>query len=358
MKKSLIALAVLASVAGVAQAQSAVTIYGKLDLGITKLTGDTTNLGLTNAAQMQTNHPSRIGFKGTEDLGGGLSAIFQIENRFNADTGALPANKPLFSGPTFVGLAGNFGAVKMGRNWSTIDSVSSAAIDPFEGDGIGGMNTVTRLRINNSITYYAPEMSGFGGQVQYILGEKPTTGTNPDTGVAYSSATNNDGYAVGVNYNNGPIYLGAGYGVEENTDRSNIWAVSGSYAFGPAKIALGYDQRKNKLVVGEPKAKNWVVAGTYEIGSGLIKAAYNQTSDGVDNTATGFGNTTNTVANPITGTPANGATFDKIQKLSIGYQHNLSKRTSLYADVARTRYTEVGFKNSTTGVGIGVTHNF
>ncbi|MEO8600812.1 MAG: porin, partial [bacterium] len=194
-----------------------------------------------------------------------------------------------------------------------------------------------------------PEMSGFGGQAQYILGEKP---------VGIAGAQQNDGYAVGVNYNNGPIYLGAGYGVEENTDRSNIWAVSGSYAFGPAKIALGYDQRENKLVAGEPKAKNWVVAGTYEIGSGLIKAAYNQTRDGVDNTATGFGNTTNTIANPITGTPAAGATFDKIQKLSIGYQHNLSKRTSLYADVARTRYTEVGFKNSTTGVGIGVTHNF
>ena len=334
MKKTLIALAVLASVAGVAQAQSAVTIYGKVDMGITKLNGHTNELGLDSATQMQANHPSRIGFKGTEDLGGGLSALFQIENRFNADTGALPDGQPLFSGPAFVGLAGGFGSVKLGRNWSTIDSVSSSAIDPFEGDGIGGLNAVTRLRINNTITYQTPELSGFGAQAQYILGEKPAA--------AVAAGTNNDGYAVGVNYNNGPIYLGAGYGVEENTDRSNIWAVSGSYSFGPAKIALGYDQRENKLVAGEPKAKNWVVAGTYEIGAGLIKAAYNQTKDGVDNTtSTGFG-----------------GAFEKIQKLSIGYQHNLSKRTSLYADVARTRFTNVGFKDSVNGVGVGVTHNF
>ncbi|MEO6560141.1 MAG: porin, partial [Burkholderiaceae bacterium] len=250
MKKTLIALAVLGSVAGVAQAQSAVTIYGKVDLGITKLSGDTTNLGLNSTTQMQANHASRIGFKGTEDLGGGLSAIFQIENRFNADTGTVTPGNALFSGPAFVGLAGGFGAVKLGRNWSTVDSVSTAAIDPFEGDGIGGLNYLTRARINNSITYYTPEMSGFGAQAQYILGEKP---------VGIAPAQQNDGYAVGVNYNNGPIYLGAGYGVEENTNKARIWAVSGSYAFGPAKIALGYDQKDSKIA-GQAKAKNAVVA--------------------------------------------------------------------------------------------------
>lgn len=354
MQKTLIALAVLASVAGVAQAQSALTIYGKVDMGVTKLSGDTADLGLNNATRLETNHPSRIGFLGTEDLGGGLSAIFQIENRFNADTGALPNGQPLFSGPAFVGLAGGFGTVKLGRNFSTIDSVSSGAIDPFEGDGIGAMNTVTRLFINNTITYYSPEMSGIGVQAQYILGEK---GINPVTGGPSFAAEQNNGYAVGVNYNNGPIYLGAGFGREENTNKSDIWAVSGSYTLGPAKIALGYDQRKNKLNAGETKAKNAVVAGTYEIGSGLIKAAYSRTTDGVDNTATGFANTTNTFdvnGNPIDG----GASFDKIQKLSIGYQHNLSKRTSLYADVAHTKYTDAAGSAAVTGVGVGVTHNF
>ncbi len=345
MKKSLLALAVLASVAGVAQAQSAVIIYGKVDVGVTKLSNDTAPANYTGAstsAKMQSNHGSRIGFKGTEDLGGGLSGIFQIENRFNADSGTQAGNE-LFNGPAYVGLAGGFGQVRLGRNYGTMDTISSVAIDPFEADGIGGMNYLTRARISNTLTYYTPEMSGFGAQAQYILGETDTLPGGVD----------NDGYAVGVNYNNGPIYLGAGYGVEENTDKSNIWTVSGSYAFGPAKIGLGYDQSKNKLLPGDPKTKNWVVAGTYEIGSGMIKAAYGQTRDGVDGTVTA---STVALTAPL-GTPEANV-FDKIQKLSIGYQHNLSKRTSLYADVARTRFTDPGFKNSVTGVGIGVTHNF
>lgn len=331
MKKTLIALAVLGSVAGVAQAQSALTIYGKLDLGVTKLSGDASDAA--KATKLQGNHSSRLGFKGTEDLGGGLSALFQFENRFNADTGTQ-AGDALFSGPAYVGLAGGFGSVKLGRNWSTVDSVSSAAIDPFEGDGIGGLNALTRARINNSVTYYTPEFSGFGAQAQYILGEQPAG--------AVAAGTDNDGYAVAATYNNGPIYLGLGYGREENSNDSDVWGVSGSYAFGPAKIALGYDQRENEEVPNTEKTKNLVVAGTYEIGAGLVKAAYNQTRDGADNTAiTGFS-----------------GTFDKIQKVSIGYQHNLSKRTSLYADIARTKVTNPSVSDTANGVGVGVTHNF
>lgn len=320
MKKTLIALAVLGSVAGVAQAQSAVTVYGKVDLGITKLSGDTTD----KATTMQQNHGSRVGFKGTEDLGGGLSALFQIENRFFADDGKVNdggVSGRLFHGPVFVGLAGGFGTVKLGRNWSTADSASSAAIDPFEGDGIGGLNALTRARINNSITYYAPAMSGVEVQAQYILGEKPAS---------VATADQNNGYAVAATYNNGPIYVGASYGREENTNDSDVWGVSGSYAFGPAKIALGYDTRKNKEVAGTANTKNLVAAATYEIGAGLIKAAYNQTKQ----------------------------SDDKFRKFAVGYQHNLSKRTSLYADIARSKTTISGVDATVNGAGVGITHNF
>ncbi|MEO6352485.1 MAG: porin [Burkholderiaceae bacterium] len=329
MKKTLIALAVLGSVAGVAQAQSAVTVYGKVDLGITKLSGDVSDAA--KPTTMQGNHGSRIGFKGAEDLGGGLSAIFQVENRFDADTGAQ--HGVLFNGPVFVGLTGGFGAVKLGRNWSTVDSASSSAIDPFEGDGISGLNEFTRARINNSITYYSPAMSGFEVQAQYILGEKPAA--------AVASGTDNDGYAVAATYNNGPIYLGASYGVEDNLNKKNIWAVTGSYAFGPAKVLLGYDQVDTK-VPGAAKIKNFVIGATYAAGSGLIKAAYGQTKDGFDNFAiSGF----------------SGNSYEKIQKFSIGYQHNLSKRTSLYADVAHTKVTNPG-SDTENGVGVGITHSF
>lgn len=331
MKKTLIALTVLGSVAGVAQAQSAVTVYGKLDLGITKLSGDVSDAA--KATQMRSNHQSRIGFKGTEDLGGGMSALFQIENRFNPDNGTQ-RGPALFSGATFVGLAGGFGTVKMGRNWSTVGNVSSAATDPFENDGIGSLNSLTRARINNSVTYYTPAMSGFAVEAQYILGEKPAS---------VATAAQNNGYAVAATYNNGPIYLGAGYGREENTSDSDVWGVSGSYAFGPAKIALGYDVRKNKdAAAGTPNSKNAVIAATYEIGAGLIKAGYSQTKDGANNL-------------DISGLAGS---YDKIQKLSLGYQHNLSKRTSLYADIAHAKGTNPGVSDTENGIGIGITHNF
>lgn len=330
MKKTLIALTVLGAVAGFAQAQSTVTVYGKVDLGITKLSGDTAAEAKTTT--MQANHGSRLGFKGTEDLGGGMSALFQVENRFTADDGKQSG--VLFNGPVFVGLAGNFGTVKLGRNWSTIDSASSSAIDPFEGDGIGGLNEFTRARVNNSITYYAPAMSGLEIQVQYILGEKPAG--------AVAAGTDNDGYAVAATYNNGPIYLGASYGVEDNLNKKNIWALTGSYAFGLAKVLLGYDQVDTKIA-GAAKIKNFVIGATYPIGSGLIKAAYGQTKDGFDNfSISGFG----------------GSSYEKIQKMSIGYQHDLSKRTSLYADVAHTKLTNPGVSNAENGVGVGITHNF
>ncbi|WP_025916103.1 porin [Herminiimonas sp. CN] len=330
MKKTLIALAVLASAAGAAQAQSAVTIYGKLDLGLEKVTGTPTSL--------EGNHQSRLGFKGTEDLGGGLSAIFQVETRFNADTGAVrgysnvpggaAVASPLFGGQSIVGLTGGFGTVKLGRTYNIVDEVSSAAIDPFEGDGVPGLNALTTPRISNTVTYVSPSMSGFNASAQVQLSEV---------------SGQKNGWGLAGAYNNGPIYVGLGYqkltALVPDGVQPNIWGISGSYTFGPAKIALGYDQGDAKIA-GVPKAKNWVVAGTYEIGSGLIKAAYNRTKDGVDGTITG-----------------NGLAFEKIQKVSIGYQHNLSKRTSLYADIARTKYTTPDV-DSSNGVGVGITHNF
>jgi general bacterial porin, GBP family len=329
MKKNLIVMAALGSAACIGQAQSTHTTYGKVDLGVIKLSGDVT--GLQKTIKMQQNHISRLGFKGIEDLGDGLSALFQIETRFNPDTGTQQNGTALFNGPVVMGLAGGFGTMKLGRNWSTLGNADSVAIDPFEGDGIGGLNALTAPRVNNSITYYSPDMSGFGVEVQYILGEKPAT---------IAAEKQNNGYTVAASYNKGPIHLGAGYGREENTNQSVDWGVSGSYAFGPAKILLGYDHRENKEAANMPKTTNFVLGATYEIGAGLIKVAYNQTNNGADNTIT------------------NAGIHDKFQKVAIEYQHNLSKRTSLYADVARTKVADPGISNSVTGVGVGITHSF
>jgi len=329
MKKILIALAAFSSVAGVAQAQSSVTIYGKVDLGITKFAGDGTNVN--NAVQEQQNHQSRLGFMGVEDLGGGLSALFQIENRFTANNGVQNGGMES-TGPYLVGLKGDFGTVKLGRNWNTIGNADSPSVDPFEGDGIAGLNALTLPRLNNTATYYSPSMRGFGVEAQYIFSEQPAS---------TPSNEQNNGYTVAGSYDGGPIHLSAGYGEAANSNNSVNWGAAGTYAIGPAKIILAYDQFDDKTAANLPASKNFVAATTYAIGGyGLIKAAYNETKNGADNTITNTGN------------------HEKFQKMAIGYQHNLTKRTSLYADVAHTRFTDPGISNAVTGVGIGITHCF
>ena len=312
MKKTLIALAVLGSVAGVAQAQSAVTVYGKLDLGLQKETG--------TATQLANNHQSRLGFKGTEDLGGGLNAIFQIETRFNADTGAVRGYdgvaNPLFGGQSIVGLTGGFGTVKLGRTYNIVDGVAAGAADPFEGDGIADMHALTAARLSNTVTYVSPSMSGFSASVQSQLSEV---------------SGQKNGWGVAGAYENGPISAGLGYqkltATAPGAEQPNIWGLNAAYAFGPAKVMLGYERLDTK-VAGAEKTKNLILGATYGIGAGLIKAAYSQQK-----------------------------TTDTDRKYALGYQHNLSKRTSVYADVAHTNPGAAGAE-SINGVEIGVTHNF
>src|SRR3954467_2861659 len=127
MKKSLLALAVLGAVAGVAQAQSSVQVYGIIDAGINKKTDTTMNIGKRDN--------NRIGFKGVEDLGGGLKALFQLEIRFEPDTGATEAaatNRPLFQGQSRVGLQGDFGMIRIGRGLTAYQE-ASIAFEPFHG---------------------------------------------------------------------------------------------------------------------------------------------------------------------------------------------------------------------------------
>ncbi len=314
MKKPLIALAVLASVAGVAQAQSAVTIYGKVDVSVMKTTGE--------ATKMDHNHNSRLGFKGSEDLGGGLSAIFQMENRFLADTGAQKGTQ-LFQAQSNVGLKGNFGTVRLGRLYNPVDDIA-ADLDPFGQDGVGSMqlNALAVTRQDNSIRYDSTNFSGFGVQAIYSFKEAATP----------VPASANDGYGVSATYNNGPISLAAGWNRKTNSNNSNYAVLGGGYAFGPAKVTALYEDVKNKASGTEVKQKNALIGLAYTVGVGTINATYGQlkTADNKD------------------------------KKFAIGYTHNLSKRTSLYADVARTNLAvkNANGDDNINAYEVGITHNF
>ncbi|MEO6353121.1 MAG: porin [Oxalobacteraceae bacterium] len=348
MKKTLIALAVLGSIAGVAQAQSNVTIYGKLDQGLRDMSNANTSTVGTNAdskVQLTNRAYSRIGFKGSEDLGGGLSAIFQFENRFLADTG-MQFGTALFHAQSNVGLKGNFGTVRLGRIYNPVDDIG-VAMDPFGQDGIGSMqlNALTVTRQDNSLRYDSPNFSGFGVQAIYSLkeatvgGVKTAASLNATTGaiipaVLFTAAELNDGYGVAVSYANGPISAAAGWNRKTNTNKSDYWSIGGGYAFGPAKITALYEDAKLKNVgPTEVKQKNALIGVAYNIGAGTINAS--------------FGRLKSELAGQSIAS----------KKLAVGYTHNLSKRTSLYANAARTDWDRTGVDN-TNGAEIGVTHNF
>lgn len=204
MKKSLLALAALGAAAGVAHAQSSVTLYGIIDEGF----NINTNAGGQHLYNLSSGvlQGSRWGLRGTEDLGDGLSAIFVLENGFDINTGKLGQGGLLFGRQAYVGLSSNqFGSVTLGRQYdSAVDYVGPLEV----GDQWGGYiaahpgdldNLNNDYRVNNAIKYTSANYNGltFGGL--YSLG-----GVAGETG-------RNQIWSLGAGYSNGPLVLGAAY---------------------------------------------------------------------------------------------------------------------------------------------------
>ena len=324
MKKSLIALAVL-SAAGFAHAQSNVTIYGQMDVQIAKRTGATTSMGAGDN--------NKLGFKGEEDLGGGLKAIFQAEMRFDPDTGTTEAapNRPLFQGQTRVGLKGDFGMVRVGRGltvvqeaiggfepWSFVRSraaLTSYTLANYNGDPLYAGSSQNRW--SNGLWYNSPNMSGF--QFGGTIGTKEAQGTGTPTANPYS---------LSGTYSQSGISLGAGY--ERNAVETKFWYLGGSFMATPElKLMASYsrqDQGATKPV--NPNTKGWVLGGQYAVGTGTVLLGYGQIKPD--------------------GSNAN-------KRFSIGYEHNLSKRTYLYVD-AYNEKPPVG--STVNSFDVGINHRF
>ncbi|MBS1170361.1 MAG: Outer rane porin protein 32 [Burkholderiaceae bacterium] len=332
MKKTLIALAVLGAAAGVAHAQSNVTIYGVADIGFVKESDKKMAMG--------ENINNRLGFMGSEDLGGGLKATFQLEQRFNLFDGTQKGNE--FDGASNLGLAGaSWGQVRFGRvNNLSVETIRK--FDPFDQYGVGGMfeNNLRSARISNTTRYDSPVWSGFQFGASYTL-EAPGQATPV-------AATKNAGYALTLKYNNGPLALAANYDKAADSNDSNNWNLGAAYSFGPLKVSALYEQAKTgagfaggNWTAGavDVKEKIWLLGAAYKVGAGVINASYGQykIKDLADST-------------------------DK--KFAIGYTHNLSKRTSVYANIAHTKYDNNSVLNasatddSSTAYQVGMTHKF
>jgi predicted porin len=261
MKKSLLALAVLGSFAGTASAQTSLSVYGLADAGLVRESGGPNNNGITKLTSGIQNG-SRLGFKGTEDLGRGLSAKFVLEAGINIDDGttgqstpAVPAGIPrftprpsptnrLFGRQAYVGLSGNWGNVTLGRQY-TPHYLALGDIDPFA-VGLAGnaANFIpTILRMDNAIKYTTPTWSGFTADLAYALGE--VQGNN--------SARLQYGLSVG--YANGPLTAKVAY------HRANGDLPEGGFPSGPPNTAGVV----NGIPLGET-SKNWLVGAKWDFG--------------------------------------------------------------------------------------------
>ena len=361
MKKTLIALAALTSIAGVAQAQSSVTLYGIADAFVGSLS-DTTRTAGVSTKTTNTKIDSgglaspRFGMRGVEDLGGGLNAVFTLEGGILVDTGAgNQSGGGLFSRQAFVGVNGGFGTVTLGRHLTAYDALRGATnysdnallfsfsqIGAVYGNGVADYTN----RTSNSIAYTSPSFGGFSGAVVIGTGEDKT---------ATQGASRNNSFHL--KYANGPLLVGYAYQNERfnagttitgsalttpipaGTGQRDYNLFGASYDFGVAKITGSYQAAKQKdslVPANDGKDKEFQAGVTVPFGAAAVSAGYVRSKS--DNTGL------------------------KAQGYSLLGTYSLSKRTTLYAgglsrkfDLAAGALT--GTEKSTAVVA-GLRHNF
>ena len=280
MKKTLIALAVLGAAAGVAHAQSNVTIYGVVDTGFVKKSGHDVEMG--------ENVNNRLGFRGVEDLGSGMKATFELERRFNLNNGSSK-EKYVKQGTKYqdwdglanVGLKGDaWGAVRLGVvNELTTETIRK--FDPFYQYGVAGMieGTQRSRAIEDTIRYDSPNWNGFHFGATYSLGGNTDNESISNTmkGVKAAGA-DNDGYGIMLGYDNGPLALVGNWSRLADSNKSSVWNLGAAYRFGDAKVELLYQQTKDKGWANGERS-NWNDNGS-DFGK-WVQREYGQTVEGL-----------------------------------------------------------------------------
>jgi predicted porin len=394
MKKSLLALAVLGAFAGSAFAQaSSVTIFGKLDLGVGKAVGSADKGILEGAAGNGGTGGSRIAFRGYEDLGGGLGAVFAFEHRLNVDTGVpgdpgtaasalgtTATNGSFWNGFAFVGLrSASLGTLTLGRHYTSSFLGVQNQVDPFEGETVAALrNTgmllgtfanpagngfaalatlptygaLGRVRVNNSIKY---DISMSGVSFSASVAE-----ANPNVGSAVSLIPETKRpFSLSLSYAGGPLWVGVAH-ENPGTPTDKLTNIGARYKIGPVTLRGGYSvgttsgftaptipagpaaalqPAVNALALTSARdAKAYLLGANIAVGAGDIRVGY-----------------------AVAKVDAVGASpsVDLSKKIGIGYHHNLSKRTKLYADFARDSkvLTPAGDPEK-TGYDFGIQHAF
>lgn len=324
MKKSLLALAALTAVSA-ASAQSNLNLYGVADLwvGHVKAAGvSSTQMGSGGLAG------SRLGFKGTEDLGGGLKANFVLEQGIDLTNGQAAG----FDRQAFLGLSGGFGAVQFGNTYTALDDINGAANSGFDSalSATSGVWVGYNSNPGSNIKYITPTFGGFSAAASMNL---------DDNGSAARVAS------LQGAYNNGPIYAGAAYQSDKQTtagvDARHV-LVNGSYDLGSVKLLGSYRNVQRAAafgavypnVAGSGRTDEFQFGVDVPLSSAMtLSAGYAQSKDA-----------------------AGGVQLEKRTGLGLALGYSMSKRTTVYAGVQQAKAKMAGTKDHLAAVGVN--HNF
>jgi predicted porin len=386
MKKKLIAMAVAGLASGAALAQTNVTMYGVLDLAYVYSSGSAGLVGGRNTFSGLTGvgAGNRLGFKGEEALGNGLKAVFTLEYGLDPDINQGIGTGGLNARQQFVGLAGNFGTVALGRQYAPGFN-ATARNDALDASDMAIQSSLSALngysitpnspaRFNNSITYTSNNLSGFTVSAIYGFGEsrrtngQPLQDRNGDPIVTYNdkeiSTSDNGQLGFGLNYANGPINLDAVYQSRQNVRTEvplvpgtgkdiNEWYLGGSWDFKVVKLYGSYqalDNKNDAVAIGVDDSDLWTVGVSAPIGPGTLGVSYGRLVTDRDLVQDG-----------------------ESWGAGVQYTYPLSKRTSLYGAYSyfnNNRHVlvpgqviavpgDVGARGeSNYAVGAGITHSF
>jgi predicted porin len=325
MKKTACAIGLVGAIASpvAAWAQSSVTVFGIMDLALRRVSND----GVDSLTSMASggNATSRLGFRGVEDLGGGLSARFHLEHGLLADSGTAAVSNTFWDRGAWVGMGSNrFGELRLGRDYVPTYT-NWVRFDPFSNVGVAGVgnmiaasqagpirgafanNPNTLVRSNNSIQYLLPAslLGGIEGGLMFAPDEDGTAANGQ-----------HQLWGARLGYATGPVVVSAAYDETRNdlTGGEDLkdGVVAASYDFGIVKLSGAWRRFK----FADSRQDNMLVAAVIPVGAGQVKLSY-QKAD-VDGTA---------AAADVSGNDA--------YQLGLGYVHNLSKRTALYATYSR-----------------------
>lgn len=333
--------------------KGSVTLYGIADAGYVRLSNvkGSSRQGI-DSGWLQ---PSRFGLRGSEDLGGGLRAIFTLESGVNIDTGANTSTTSFFNRQAFVGLASNsLGTLTLGRQYTLIfDNLLPLSGSPafgFSGGALDGLalpgssagrfdNTLGGTRIDNSIKYTSAAVSGFQFNAMTGFGE-----------VAGSSSAKQL-LGIGAKYSQGPVYAGLSYQIQKCADKSGctaatdndkLFAIGGSYDFGSAKLSAIFTRENNAKNVKGTDGDTAQVLVQVPVGKWLLGAGYQQLND-------------------------RSKLNQDVKQYNLSVLHYLSKRTTLYGVYSLQNVSNGGIasmamtnssNNKQSAIALGIRHTF